>query len=309
MLTWASIIQIVVVALILGGLFLLRSRSRGEAWIRVAAGWTVVLGLFVAGVWYYPPGFARWGIAVAMVFVSIVHLRKRRSATSSARAVSFAVPTLCSFAVGSVLLWQGVRGHSQPGGPVIDLASPMALSSNICVLSGGSSFALNQHFLTSAVPGGAFEKHSVDLVKHDRFGNRTRAFSPVPQPENVKTYLAYGEPVTAPCNGYVTAMANDRPDHPAGARFRDRSGSNYVMLRCEGADVVLAHLAQGSVSVRKGEEIAAGAPIGRIGHSGNTEEPHLHINAQTIVPEGEEADPEPVIMTFQGRYLARGDCL
>jgi hypothetical protein len=41
-------------------------------------------------------------------------------------------------------------------------------------------------------------------------------------------------------------------------------------------------MARGSITVKKGDAVAAGAPLGRIGLSGNTEFPHLHF----IVREG-----------------------
>ena len=110
--------------------------------------------------------------------------------------------------------------------------------------------------------------------------------------------------------GEVIERVDARPDHPAGNAYRDRSGSNYVTLRCGNTDVVMAHLKQHAVAVALGDEVRIGELIGLVGHSGNSEEPHLHINAQTIVGDGAtRAFPQPVVMTFEGRYLAAGDCL
>jgi murein DD-endopeptidase MepM/ murein hydrolase activator NlpD len=41
---------------------------------------------------------------------------------------------------------------------------------------------------------------------------------------------------------------------------------------------VYAHMQPGSVLVRPGDNIAAGALLGRLGSSGNSTEPHLHFH-------------------------------
>ena len=192
----------------------------------------------------------------------------------------------------------------------IDLASPFSEASKICALSGGASYTSNLHRLSSALMDAQNEVHSVDFVKHDAKGNRTKRSSLHPQPQDIEDYLAFDEPIYAPCAGEVVAAENGKPDHPAGSQFRDTSGSNYVTLRCDGIDIVLAHLKQGSLNVRLGEEVRRGKLLGKVGHSGNTEEPHLHINAQSVPDDSTNYEaPKPVVMTFQGEYLSRGDCL
>ena len=43
--------------------------------------------------------------------------------------------------------------------------------------------------------------------------------------------------------------------------------------------VFLAHMQRGSALVKKGDRVARGQPLGKVGNSGNTSEPHLHIHA------------------------------
>lgn len=307
---WAFFLQNLIVILIIIGLAALRSHNTKEACLKIIAAWLLMVGIFVAGLWYYPPSVARWGIAAVLLVVSALHLKRVEPLGSFSIFRISHLATLASSSLGAVLIWQGVAGRVEPPLAKINLAPPMSASSNICVVSGGSTLALNLHFLTSAAPEGQFEKHSVDFVKHDSWGNRMKRLGLHPQPQEIENYLVFGEPVYAPCQGRVIAMENAKSDHPAGRRFRDKSGSNYVTLRCGNTDVVLAHLKEGSLVVRLGQEVNIGYALGKIGHSGNTEEPHLHINAQTVVPDDRnETNPEPVIMTFDGRYLARGDCL
>jgi murein DD-endopeptidase MepM/ murein hydrolase activator NlpD len=45
---------------------------------------------------------------------------------------------------------------------------------------------------------------------------------------------------------------------------------------------MMAHLSPGSIHVKVGDHVTLGQPIAKVGNSGNTTEPHLHIQAQTI---------------------------
>ncbi|WP_426949767.1 M23 family metallopeptidase [Ornithinimicrobium sp. W1679] len=46
-----------------------------------------------------------------------------------------------------------------------------------------------------------------------------------------------------------------------------------------GVLVALCHLRQGSLTVAPGQRLAAGQVVGRCGNSGNSTEPHLHLQA------------------------------
>jgi hypothetical protein len=79
------------------------------------------------------------------------------------------------------------------------------------------------------------------------------------------------------------------------------------MLRCAAADVLLGHMQPGSVRVRVGADIAAGAWLGSVGNSGNTGEPHLHIHAQDPGPAGAPLGGDPRPIRLNGRFPVRGD--
>jgi len=49
------------------------------------------------------------------------------------------------------------------------------------------------------------------------------------------------------------------------------------------------HLRSGSVTVSEGDEVSCGDPLGRIGSSGRSAMPHLHL--QLTDPGGATADP------------------
>ncbi|WP_337692488.1 M23 family metallopeptidase [Ornithinimicrobium pratense] len=55
---------------------------------------------------------------------------------------------------------------------------------------------------------------------------------------------------------------------------------NYVVVEVRlGAFVALCHLREGSITVAPGQSVAAGEVVGQCGNSGNSTEPHLHVQA------------------------------
>lgn len=61
---------------------------------------------------------------------------------------------------------------------------------------------------------------------------------------------------------------------------------NYVYIRIEesGTYLLLNHLKQGSVVVSVGDKLEPGDLLGRVGNSGTSSEPHLHIHHQRQDP-------------------------
>ena len=69
--------------------------------------------------------------------------------------------------------------------------------------------------------------------------------------------------------------------------------------------VVLAHLMHHSITVQSGSVVQAGEIIGRIGNSGNTTEPHLHIHAQKM----EQGKLKGVPLKVAGRHVMRNSVI
>ena len=121
--------------------------------------------------------------------------------------------------------------------------------------------------------------------------------------EPVERFFAFGRPILAPAAGGVVAVHDGEPDHVArrsqptllpyaltqATRVRGGAGAiagNHVILELtDGAHVVLAHLRAGSVRVATGDIIAPGQELGSCGNSGNSTQPHLHIQVM------DSADP------------------
>ena len=102
-----------------------------------------------------------------------------------------------------------------------------------------------------------------------------------------------GVAVLAAAPGVVRGVRDGMPDiaaNAAGAPPLDgRDCGNGVAIRhADGWETQYCHLARGSVAVQPGDSVAAGDRLGRIGLSGRTEFPHLHL---TLRRDGAVIDP------------------
>lgn len=107
-------------------------------------------------------------------------------------------------------------------------------------------------------------------------------------------YPAFGQPVFAMLDGEVVRAVQWRRDHRARSNkwgivymmiegmIREIGGpgfiiGNHVTIRSDdGTFATVAHLQQGSLSVKAGDRVVAGDRLGACGNSGNTSEPHVH---------------------------------
>lgn len=109
-------------------------------------------------------------------------------------------------------------------------------------------------------------------------------------------YSCFGETVRAGLAGTVVRAESGQRDHRARSTWpgllymltleslgRELVGArallgNHVIVEGEGVYAVHAHLRRGSVTVGMGDLVEAGQPLGEVGSSGNTSEPHLHFH-------------------------------
>jgi murein DD-endopeptidase MepM/ murein hydrolase activator NlpD len=102
-----------------------------------------------------------------------------------------------------------------------------------------------------------------------------------------------GVDVLAAAPGKVARLRDGVPDvsvrtRGLGAVSGQECGNGVVIDHGDGWETQYCHLAQGSVKVKVGDTVKAGTPIGRVGLSGQTEFPHLHI---TVRHNGQMVDP------------------
>jgi murein DD-endopeptidase MepM/ murein hydrolase activator NlpD len=99
---------------------------------------------------------------------------------------------------------------------------------------------------------------------------------------DIHNSYSYGIPVLAPAEGLVYDTSDGDPDMPIGilSGGKDACGNQVVLEVAPRQFMFLCHLQPGSIPVKKGEHVREGQMVGRVGNSGNTYEPHLHMHLQ-----------------------------
>ena len=139
--------------------------------------------------------------------------------------------------------------------------------------------------------------HAIDFVPLDASGRHT-ALRPRSLffPEAPHRFPGFGRPILAPVSGTVLATHDGEPDHDAHRglpsvgyaltqrrRLRDGwtglAGNHVVIGVAPAVLVALCHLRQGSIAVTPGQAITAGEVVAACGNSGNSTEPHVHLQA------------------------------
>ncbi|MFC0673294.1 M23 family metallopeptidase [Brachybacterium hainanense] len=161
--------------------------------------------------------------------------------------------------------------------------------------------------------------HAIDFVPVDEDGRtapiRGRTLI---APEPPQRFPGFGRPILAPGPGTVLAIRSDAPDHDAHrglpslgyavTQGRRAAGGwsalagNHVLLRIGPHVIALCHLQRGSIVVRPGDPVRSGDLLGRCGNSGNSTEPHLHVQAM----DGEDPDHAGAVPLTFGVAVTRG---
>jgi Peptidase family M23 len=124
------------------------------------------------------------------------------------------------------------------------------------------------------------QRFAIDWMRLDE---QHRAW--VGDPARLSSYLSYGQPLIAAAAGRVVEARRGfadqtPPDNPTPPTFVDLPG-NHVTLRVgPGIYLLYAHMKPGSVRVRVGERVRRGQLLGKLGNSGNSATPHLHLQVQ-----------------------------
>lgn len=169
-------------------------------------------------------------------------------------------------------------------------------------------------------------RHAIDLVGVD---DRHRSSPQAPRRpllgvEPPERFFAFGRAVFTPVDGTVVAVHDGEPDHEArrsplgllgytlgqGARLRrglTAIAGNHVMLHdaATGLVVTLVHLRRGSVHVAVGDRLRRGEQIGACGNSGNSTQPHVHLQV-TDTASLESARGVPVVYRDYREWPASG---
>lgn len=144
------------------------------------------------------------------------------------------------------------------------------------------------------------ERYAIDFIGVDE-RHRTalrRDWRTLVATEPPDRFVAFGRPILAPCDGVVVVAHDGEDDHAArrsplalvpyaltqAGRLRDGVGAvagNHVIICMADARafVAMVHLQRGSLRVCAGDSVVTGEPVAACGNSGNSTQPHVHVQA------------------------------
>jgi len=287
--------------------------ASGLQWLSVAA---VLLALSRVALWTMPPFWGPSAYGLTLLLIAITQVVRRGGFgrglwhglwhTSAANSVVILLVSGLGLLSG-YMAYQALAGRVLPEGEVVDIAAPFP-PGHYLVAHGGATEMVNVHLKTLNANIERFrpwrgQSRALDVFRITPLGWHKQGW----QPTDPAQYLTFATPVLAPCQGQVAQVVDRHPDMPVPEMDRDHLAGNYVALDCGDFFVILAHLSPGSISVAVGDRVAVGDPLGQMGNSGNSSEPHLHLHAQRGLPADAALGGEPLWLTINGRFLTRND--
>lgn len=278
-------------------------RTRWEWWSNTALVLAVTGWAFVAGRWDMAGYYFRFLLPIAVaitVYAGWRRVRRFGNELPKGRVGSFSVLlNLVLTVTFAAQVGIGLSGYFTAD-EAIELNFPLK-GGIYHVGQGGSTVLVNYH--SSYAP----QAYALDIGRLNRLGYRAAGL----YPRELEKYEIFGDVLYSPCTGVVAAARDGLPDYEPPERDPEHPEGNFVTIRCDDAidvNVILAHMQQHSVLVNEGDVVTVGQPIGKVGNSGNTTEPHLHIHAERLVelPDGTE-EWMGVPIRFNGRFLARNN--
>ncbi|HEY8473333.1 MAG TPA: M23 family metallopeptidase [Natronosporangium sp.] len=195
------------------------------------------------------------------------------------------------------------------------------------------AFPLRGEWIAIRSPGSRIPSHGTDVLAQ-RYAFDLQRLGPGRRPHPagwlrtlvlgvpMRECYGWGEPVHAALAGEVTTAVDGVPEqgwlHPvreawhvlANTRAFRRTGAverlvgNHVIVRSDRGYAAYVHLAPGSVQVRVGQRVGEGELLGRVGSTGNSTAPHLHLQ---LMDGPDPTTARPVPAAFRAYDVWRGD--
>lgn len=213
----------------------------------------------------------------AMIFIDATYSPARKRPPAISHAISLAWPD--SENPGELIrqTFIGVSARVAKQKPVV-LSPPLRGSKWVAV---NGCCSMNPHRgATLAIDGTVRvpERFAIDFVQ---LNGQDRLFSGLK--EDLFSYGYYRAPVLAAAPGRVVGVKRNLREQIPGSLPPDATiqmaGGNYVVVDIgKGRYAFYAHLATGTLRVRKGQRVKRGQVLGLLGNTGNTDGPHLHFH-------------------------------
>jgi hypothetical protein len=220
-------------------------------------------GLVSVALWYLFPVPLALACAVLLAF-AFWRSWRQREVPNRRQVEAFAALGLVAASLGAFRTYPSSH-DDRPS----DVRFRLPLDGPVTVAWGGPTLEVNYH---GVMPD---QRWAYDLLMTSH-GQTFQRDGRTPE-----DYYAYGRPVRAPAAGIVRAIHDGEPDGPIGQwRFIGAMGNHLVIEVAPAQFLFIAHLQPGSLAVARGDHVEAGQVLGRVGNSGNSSEPHVHVHLQ-----------------------------
>jgi hypothetical protein len=171
---------------------------------------------------------------------------------------------------------------------------------------------LNSGELLTGLTSGDYHRargYDISVHKYQSATKTWQAFEPGADPEKNESYYIWDKPVYAIADGVVAQLHNTTPDNTTAGRLPPEPipQTNHLFIR-HGTEIVFyAHFKMNSIpksTICTGVSVVKGQFLGRVGNSGRSFGPHLHISlsrAPGIPPPEDPLRPLP----FDGAYVLK----
>lgn len=158
---------------------------------------------------------------------------------------------------------------------------------------GGDSSGTNKNYYVKS------QRHAMDIFIMDPSSKTHKTDGKANE-----DYYAFSKEVYAPADGVVTDVIQGVRDNLPGSVNPSSAIGNAIMIKhAENEVSFLAHLQNGSITVKPGDSVKKGQLIGLCGNSGNSAEAHLHYGLMDV-PDIQNATS--IKYYFSGINLTRG---
>jgi hypothetical protein len=141
------------------------------------------------------------------------------------------------------------------------------------------------------------QRFAIDWMRVDTEGRMVHG-----DPARPESFLAYDQPILAVADGTVTEVLDGLDDQVPGTLPDPRTitianvDGNHVVLDLGGGRwVFYAHMKKATIRVRTGDRVHREQELGRLGNTGNTSAPHLHLHVMDG-PSALDADGMPWVL-------------
>lgn len=252
---------------------------------------SLILLVYYCGGWIYISYYLRFVVLAVFILASLSSLRRPTFVTQKKATIILKILTI---AISGTVIFFYFSSRNYPE-PSVNLSFPFK-NGSFCIMQGGSNSVINVFH-----SGQNRAVYAFDIVKLSKAGCRSGTLFP----SALQDYVTYGEKIYSPVDGKIVAMDNNVTDNTPPLENKTEKAGCYVVIQKENTFILLAHFRTNSISVNKSDSVKTGDYLGEAGNSGNSIEPHLHIEAHT----NNNGITSPVSIKFDGENYTYNDLI